>query len=510
MLTGKVQRKQSIRGAAILDPRAAIISQMEIPGHEIQRCIGQGGMATAYLARQTSLDRQVVLKVLDTATTDSPVTVERFLNEARMVASLQHPHIITIYDVGTADTDVYISMEFVDGGDLKERLKEQVFAPAEAVDMITKIASGLAAAHAKGIVHRDVKPGNILFRGDGTPLISDFGIAKRLTGDADLTTTGMFVGSPNYMAPEQSDVGQIDGRADIYSLGVIFFEMLTCRKPYQSDSVIDVILKHKKDPVPELPAGLEGYQGLLNLMMAKDRNDRFRDAESLLHFIDRLAERGIIKTAAAIAQEPDFDITSEEQTPAETNVTRVSLRPGRSRKLQPLLSAIAILCAVVYGVLILIERRLTEEAVPRVVPAAATIAIISEDPWIASQAGSESVGLPGARGGKVAGALLWLGTHSLNEYRLTAPPKDNAYYYFSRLLQMEPGSEDARQGLLGISERYVILAEREVAEGNHDQARSYITIGLQVNPKNERLLVLRDLADPGDRGLLATFFSIFK
>jgi serine/threonine-protein kinase PpkA len=232
---------------------------MEIPGYDIQRCIGQGGMATAYLATQTSLDRQIVLKVLDTSDTDSAVTVERFLNEGRIVASLQHPNIITTYDIGTAGTDVYISMEFVDGGDLKQRLRQEIFAPAEAISLITKIAAALGAAHAKGIVHRDVKPGNILFREDGTPLLSDFGIAKRLTGDADLTSTGIFVGSPNYMAPEQSDIGPIDGRADIYALGVIFFKMLSGKRPYTSDSVIDVILMHKKDPVPALPAGLEGY-----------------------------------------------------------------------------------------------------------------------------------------------------------------------------------------------------------------------------------------------------------
>lgn len=480
---------------------------MEIAGYDIQRCIGQGGMATAYLARQTSLDRQVVLKVLDTSITDSPVAVERFLNEARIVASLQHPHIITIYDVGTTGSDVYMSIEFVDGGDLKRRLREQVFAPYEAVTLIAKIASGLGAAHAKGIVHRDVKPGNILFRGDGTPLLSDFGIAKRLSGDADLTTTGMFVGSPNYMAPEQSDIGPIDGRADIYSLGVIFFEMLNGRKPYYSDSVIDVILKHRKDPVPELPAGLEDYQELLNLMMTKDRNDRFRDAESLLHYIERLTERGLVKTAAELARKPDFDVTGEQSVADAPPVTRVNLQPIRPRKVRRLLSVTAVVCAIAYGVLIYVERQMIEDEVPRVVPAAATIDIVAAD-RLPSMTGSDNDHY--AQIDEVSGALMWLGRHSLNEYRLTAPPKDNAYYYFTRLLQIDSSNEEAARGLLQISARYAILAEREIADGNHEQARGYITIGQQVDPGNEALRVLRDLAVPSGHGFVASLLDLFK
>lgn len=460
-------------------------------------------MASAYLAKQTSLGREVVLKVLDTAISDSPVTVERFLNEGRIVASLQHPYIITIYDIGTAGTDVYISMEFVDGGDLKQRLRDQVFDPAEALDLIEKIASALAAAHAKGIVHRDVKPGNILFRGDGTPLLSDFGIAKRLVGDADLTTTGMFVGSPNYMAPEQSDVGPVDGRADIYALGVIFFEMLTGRKPYRSESVIDVILKHKKDPVPELPAGLEDYQELLNLMMAKDRNNRFRDTPSLLHYIERL-------TGRSEAAPPSGAARNDGPGGSAPQITRVTLPVRRPRDLRPILAATAVLCAAAYGVLILIEQRMGEPAVPAVIPAAATIEIVAEDPLIGEFAETAGGATDPAQIAKVTDALLWLGTHSLNEYRLTAPPKDNAYYYFTRLLQLSAGNEDALQGLQQISLRYAILAERELADGNLEQARSYVTIGLQVDPNNKTLLVLRDLAVPGERGLLASVLNIFR
>lgn len=465
-------------------------------------------MASAYLARQTSLDRKVVLKILDTSITDSPVTIERFLNEGRIVASLHHPHIITTYDIGQAGSDVFISMEFVDGGDLKQRLKQGPVQPADAVDLVRKIASSLAAAHAKGIVHRDVKPGNILFRADGTPLLSDFGIAKRLTGDADLTTTGMFVGSPNYMAPEQSDSEPIDGRADIYALGVIFYEMLTGRKPYPSESVIDIILKHKKDPVPELPPGLEEYQELLDLMMAKDRNERFRNADSVIHYIDQLRVRMLGQPVEPLPAVSGADETvTFDQAPA-ASVRRVTLDedPGPGR-LRALLAVLAVLCAVAYGVLMLVEQRMSSSEVPRIAPLSTTIERIDAAP--VPDTGNSSDANPVERE-KVTGALTWLGTHSLNEYRLTAPPQDNAYYYFSRLLQMDPDSTAARQGLAEISTRYALLAEREIAEGNYERARSYVSIGLQVDPNNDDLLVLRDLAVPGQGGFWNSLRKLFR
>ena len=497
--------KQSIRKATLLDFCAAIIGTMDIPGYKILRRIGQGGMASAHLALQTSLNREVVLKVLDTSSADSPQALERFLNEGRIVASLQHPHIITTYDIGKAGEDVYISMEFVGGGDLKQRLQCPVSSPFEAIDLVRKIASGLGAAHAKGIVHRDVKPANILFRTDGTPLLSDFGIAKRLTGDADLTTTGMFVGSPNYMAPEQSDVGAIDGRADIYALGVIFYEMLTGKKPYYSKSVIDIILMHKKEPVPGLPTGLQAYQELLNLMMAKDRNSRFRDAESLLHYIDMLEQREKLRISDDTSQAVDFDPSARPDEFRNTQATRLEMPTAVPRKMPWLLGGTAIFCAVAYGALIAVEYRMSRDTVTRSVPSIAEVAVLQEGEFDALTAANDREGNE-----KITDALRWLANHSLNEYRLSAPNQDNAYYYYSRLLQMNPNDEAARNGLLQISERYAILAERDIAEGSYETARSYISIGLQVNPGSETLLVLRDFTEAGKSGLLASILQFFK
>ena len=238
-----------------------IIAAVQIKGYSIRHAIGEGGMATAYLAIQESLGRPVVLKVLHTTRSANPREVERFKKEGRIIASLNHPNIITVFDIDTAGDAVYLAMEYVEGGDLRKRMS-RVVTPYEALDILIKVGGALSAAHKKGIIHRDVKPANILFRKDGTPLLSDFGIAKQTAGDNDLTQTGIFLGSPNYMAPEQAETGSIDGRADLYSLGVIFYEMLTGTKPFYADSAVDVIVQHKRAPIPTLPTGLETVSSL--------------------------------------------------------------------------------------------------------------------------------------------------------------------------------------------------------------------------------------------------------
>lgn len=477
---------------------------MEIPGYDIRRLIGQGGMATAYLAEQISLSRQVVLKILDASVKESPDTVERFLNEGRIIASLNHPYIITIYDIGQSGEHLYISMEFVEGGDLKQRMQHKVFAPVEAIDILEKVAAGLAAAHESGIVHRDVKPGNILFRRDGTPLLSDFGIAKRLSGDSDLTSTGMFLGSPNYMAPEQSESGPIDGRADIYALGVILYEMLTGSRAYAADSVIDVILMHKKSPIPTLPPGLEPYQELLNLMMAKDRNERFRDARSLIHYIEQMRRSGAIVSKTDMTSHPDFDVTGENEVDTVTTVTRIHLDQrdvGLGRKL--MIAGLG-LCVLGWGVLLGIEQWLAAADRPPAVTPAALDSVDAAPPLPAGVADGA------AEPGQIAGALLWLGRHSLNEFRLTAPPRDNAYYYFSRLLQLDPHDEHALAGMREIAQRFALLAEREIAAGDYAQARSYVALARQIDPANASLVLLEQMSTETEVGFLDALASFFR
>lgn len=473
-------------------PRPVIIRRMEISGYAIKQCIAEGGMAAAYLAEQTSLGRMVVLKVLDTSINDSRLALRRFTNEGQLLAALRHPNVITIYDIGTASNFVYISMEYVEGGDLKQRLSDGALPPMQALDILESVAQGLAAAHAEGIVHRDVKPGNILFRSDGTPLLSDFGIAKSLYRDANLTTTGVFLGSPNYMAPEQAEAGEIDLRADIYSLGVILFEMLTGAKPFVSESVIDVIHMHKKAPIPHLPPPLAPLQPLLELMLAKNRHDRFRNVAALLDFIVGLRSRGVI--AALTAPQPSTDSTP---APA-TRVHWAALRPPRLRAVLYGLLAIA---AVGYGALFLIEADLAAP-VRSAQPGDAAQFETARAALATPHAPALAVG--GVDTAGVITALLWLGQHSLNEQRLTAPATDSAYYYFSRVLQLDPGNVPGHAGISAIAKAYAVLAEAAIDRGDMDRARAYVALGRQLDPKNEALQIMADLASPPELGLLAT------
>ncbi|MFT5390134.1 MAG: serine/threonine protein kinase [Gammaproteobacteria bacterium] len=271
---------------------------MRIPGYVIQRTIGKGGMATVYLAEQESLQRLVALKTLrvefdpegpeDTVHDSEELAKSaRFVNEGRLVASLQHPHVVQIYDIGATPEVMYISMEYVAGGNLQSRL-DAPLPVAVAIDILLKIGLALETAHRRGIIHRDVKPGNILFRADDTPLLSDFGIAKQVDEQLELTTTGHVLGSPFYISPEQAEGLAVDGRTDLYSLGIIFYEMLTGARPYDGTSAIKVILQHLQAPVPRLSAELSDFQPLLDRLLAKDPNTRFESAIEMVRFANAL------------------------------------------------------------------------------------------------------------------------------------------------------------------------------------------------------------------------------
>lgn len=476
---------------------------MKIPGYRIKQTIGEGGMATAYLGVQESLGRLVVLKILNTSNSDSPQNVERFLNEGRLVATLNHPHIITIYDIGIAEEFAYISMEYVEGGDLRQRLK-QIIPPIEALSIITKIGTGLSAAHKKGIIHRDVKPDNILFRTNGEPLLTDFGIAKQLTIDHDLTSTGIFLGSPSYVAPEQAQDGPIDERVDIYSLGIIFYEMLTGSKPYSSDSVIDLILQHKQAPIPYLPPALALYQQLLNLMVAKNRKDRFRDADSMLHYMHHM------QTATAINSAPDTTSTSNRIAINDAHPTSQTQELQIDQNKTPPVKDVRILLAILlslsvmgYGVRYYLDSAIGTSHTVAQTPAP-THNSPPPFPFLTAPVGplpetSKSSPPETPTTQEVVNALTWLARHSLEEYRFTYPPKDNAYYYYSRLLEIDPKSETAREGLLLVADRFAYLAEQELAANNYEAAQNYIAKGLKIDPHNQTLIKLQALTESARR-----------
>lgn len=472
---------------------------MDIPGFKVKRTIGRGGMATVYLAVQESLGREVVLKLLNPESAEREDFVERFLNEGRIIASLRHPHIITIFDIGAAGEMVYIAMEYIEGGDLKTRLTRPM-PPSEALDILFAIASALVTAHEKGIAHRDVKPANILFRSDGTPLLSDFGIAKQLAVDNELTSTGTILGSPFYMSPEQSEGHEIDGRTDIYSLGVIAYEMFTGERPYQGASAIKVILQHIQSPVPRLPQGMQRLQPLIDDMMAKNREKRIQTANSLLRRVEELRR----------AEHDPLAHTASQLGPALRR-ERLGLRPRLV-----ILFACMMMLGAGFGAFYAWTETLSTSTVTRIVPGAPVrnaSGVLPPNPPLETTLPAVPLTTPSetppALREDVSKALEWLARHSLEEERLTQPPADNAFYYYSRLLAMDPTNASAQRGFEGIAERFVLLAEEQFAQGNLGKAQAYIALGLQVQPRNEALLTLQSFIDEHRKSVFDTLVDYF-
>lgn len=260
---------------------------MDIAGYKINKKIGEGAMAAVFLADQLSLGRQVALKILAPALACQKDLTVRFLNEGRIVAYLNHPQIVSVYDLGAHDHHYYLAMEFLSGGTLEQRIKTGM-STAQALRLITTICRSLSFAHMHGVIHRDIKPQNILFRNDNTPVLTDFGIARLMNSDPGLTIPGRTVGSPLYMSPEQICGRKIDERSDLYAIGILFYKMLTNRLPYQSDQFVDIALMHKTAPIPVLPDELSVFQPLMDKLLAKMPDDRYGSAQELIDALEQI------------------------------------------------------------------------------------------------------------------------------------------------------------------------------------------------------------------------------
>lgn len=259
----------------------------KIGRYEIRAELGRGGMATVYHGYDPRFEREVAVKVLPSELLHSdPQFKLRFEREAKIIAQLEHPSIVPVYDVGEENGQPYFVMRYMNGGSLAERIKQKVMSVEEAARILGQIAPGLDEAHSKGIVHRDLKPSNILFDAKGTPYISDFGIAKLSQSQASSVTGSAIIGTPAYMAPEQAAGETVDGRSDIYALGIILFEMLTGRQPYEADTPMAVAIKHITDPVPHIleanPSLPADVDAIIQTAMAKRKEDRFSTAVELV------------------------------------------------------------------------------------------------------------------------------------------------------------------------------------------------------------------------------------
>ena len=262
----------------------------QIDGYRIAREIGHGGMSTVYLAEQTSLGRKVALKVMLPEALEDEVSRGRFENEARTIARLQHPHIVGIHEVGrTRDGLPFYSMPHLPRGHLAQRDLRGDQARVAAI--LRPLLQALDYAHVRGVVHRDVKAENVLFDENERPQLADFGIALRRGSNPRLTSIGLAVGSTAYMPPEQARGGDVDRRADLYSLGVLAWEMLTGRLPYNAGDALSMAVMHTQDPIPRLPAVLRNWQDFIDKAMAKKPDNRFASANEMMAALDELERR---------------------------------------------------------------------------------------------------------------------------------------------------------------------------------------------------------------------------
>ena len=459
---------------------------IQVPGYEILRLLGSGGMSTVYLAVQRSLDRKVALKIMrrtgDSASDDARQMERRFLLEGRMMAKLSHRNIVAVYDIVSNESIAYIAMEYLGGGALSDRMRSGI-ALADAVSVIVQIAGALEFAHGHGVVHRDLKPANIMFRENGTPILTDFGIARYQDRSATrLTQTGMLVGTPTYMSPEQINGQEVDGRSDQYSLGILFYELLTGSPPFRGDTPIAVLMMHLTQAPPPLPDELRAFQDVFDRLLAKDRDARFAN---LSEFSNDLKSRVTDSDTLLTRLHIDPNQTSSEQlralgfftsTPTGENILR-SLpnrpTPPGARPAPNLVGATP-QPAPSAGTVWTRKKWL-------VAAVAAILLIVVAGAWYALRSG-------GHRLSKDEADLVtfWLerAEQRVAEKRLVTPAEDSAYEYVQKALQKDPENAKAQALLDGITKTLGDEAQQAVAAEKFDEAADLNNQALLVRPDN--------------------------
>lgn len=406
------------------------------------------------------------------------------MNEGRIIASLNHHNIITIHDIGVIGGQHYISMEYLEGGDLEAKIQAGI-SPSAAIDLIKTIGECLDFVHSKGIVHRDIKPANILFHKDGTPILTDFGIAKQLEQDTNLTMDGTAMGSPDYLSPEQAECKPLDGRTDIYGLGIVLYEMLVGRKPYRGGSYIETLMAHITKPIPPLPPHLERYEALLERMLAKNPKDRFDSAAEMVAFIDTIGRSRPIeamsdKVVGLVRSLRDSSATDNDQTKT-VQLPREVLGAG-------LIAVKAKITGNGFRSLIdyFAERR--EDFNRHWIIVGALLIVITGFVTLLSRAPEDLT----TNGPTVeVEEYLSKARHAMESDRLTGPEEDNAYYYYQEIIKKIPDHEEAHQGLTEIANHYADMAEYSLGRYNYADAKFYVHEGLNVQPENQRLLDLQ-------------------
>ena len=266
-------------------------ARVQIPGIKVLRLIGEGGMSRVYLASRDGDDTPLVVKLLRGEVMGDKKAIERFIEEYNLVGRIRSRHVVRVFGHGVSSDHAYLVMEFFDGGDLNKRLGGRPLPPDEALKIFRELMFALGDIHEQGILHRDLKPQNLMFRADGSLAILDFGIAKHVDA-IDRTGHGEILGTPRYMSPEQVRGSALDLRTDIYSAGVLLYQMLTGGHLFDGETAVEVALHHLNTQPPDLPEALSPYQRLMDKLIEKDRDARFRNADEVIGFLSRKYYQG--------------------------------------------------------------------------------------------------------------------------------------------------------------------------------------------------------------------------
>ncbi len=498
------------------------MTAIEIPGYLIRREVGTGGMASVYLALQTSLEREVALKVMAPALAADPTFSKRFLQEARMLASLAHPNIVQVYDVGVTPGQLnYFSMQYLAGGDFSQRVRGGV-SEKDLLRILEGVANALGYAHQRGYVHRDVAPGNILFDVNDTPVLTDFGIARAISQTARITSAGISIGTSHYMSPEQARGGDVDARSDLYGLGVLAWFGLTGKPPYEGADGFAVSYAHVFEPIPRLPPHQAHWQPLIDKALAKDPAARYQSADDFIAalgavtpytgpaVVDAEAPTRIMKrealAGAVAAQEaatrvgaiPAFDEPADRADPETATAP-----DGRRWLPWGIASAGLLLLALVAYALLAGRNAGTPATAQRPASSPAVVAETGADlrkreivPASASPTVDTDAAAPADAGASVPDFLddgleeldlsqvptvldpvveqVRLGRIDLGGMRLTSPPRNNAFERFGIALRIDPKSAAAKDGVIATARAYLELADKAWNAGNAGDFATYL------------------------------------
>ncbi|MCZ6711139.1 MAG: protein kinase [Gammaproteobacteria bacterium] len=448
---------------------------MELPGFQVQKELGRGGMARVYLAVQKKFGRLVALKVVSADFANDVHFRKRFVQESRINARLTHPNIIQVYDVGSHEAVLYLVLEYIRGGDLNQRL-ERGMDLRELIQVVKDIGRALDYAHEKGFVHRDIKPENILFREDGSAVLTDFGIARLADSNPSITRVGTVVGTPQYMSPEQASGRELDGRSDIYSLGIVFYRMLTGEVPFKADSAVSIGIKHLQEPIPRLPTYLEAFQRVIDRCLAKKLEHRYQTGAELGAALDAVQSEAdlpnaTIKATAVSTQEIHAVGSNLMTTPRDPmRIERTSQRQRRRRIARQLISLSLLLVVVGSGVYVSVEQ-------PQWVTRILAVTGLVEDPEVQD---------------------AWSTAQSLHQDPNQSLATIVAGY--RRVLKLDPDHPEAGQAIAGLANQWKTSVADALAQDDLTQAETKLDESLTAFPEDPSLVELTEQLTDRQRG----------